>query len=971
MKKRHFVLSCLSFCFSASFAQVQEAITDTVYIQKHNIQHTLLGRSNGIRDSLQIEKISLIPYHSPIQQLDGMVSGLSLFGSYSEPGASEKLFIRGNQIPLLNETDVYSQQPIVYLNGVPMIQDHPYAYDVQKYSYNRIGPSNNLLSSIDPNSILSVKVIKDPLELVLLGPMASNGAIWITTKEAKSGPPQIGVNTYYGFANHPVKDVINAKYEDSYRKPFYERFANTDRTLAYPGYLSDASSDLYYGPSNWSDLYYSTAPLYNVDFNITGGYERANFIFLGSHSKNSSAADNTSLNKFNGTFQINMSPLPWLTTSSMIHFTRMDRNRNRGIRDRIAEIRNIPDLSAPLSPNKEYYGPYLTEFDKSIDDNRSNLLKGFITLDGKWDKWRWNTRMNFDYNESLRDYFIPGTLMEGNNFVSNYYGTNTRININSIGQYVLDIGESQTLEMSAGIDIWKDKYKYNYATAYDGPNDYIKINVVNGNRNDDDYLIPNGFKVYRYTDRERINLISGFFNLNYSYTDLFDLKAVIRHDGSSAFLSDNRWFLSGGVKGTLYVFSLLNLDERLHTVKFHAGYSRNGQTFLTDRFSKGPQYVSNVVGWSEEPTLGSYNGFSAIGRPYNDAWIGYDLERPYSDNLELSLESSFFNNKISAFLTYYLRDNNNQLFKTPVPLEYGYSYSYNSGMRIQTSGLELDIYSNLLTGAGLKWNTGLNLAYNTNKLLQLPKGYDELIVGDRKFEVGKSLNQFWLYDNIGVINSLNDIPVNPNDNTPVSFRGVELNVGDPIWRDVNNDHIIDDSDKQLMGSTLPKIRGGLFNQLKYKNIDMAFLMTFSLGGDMLNQAASSRLDFINSEISGELDDIKEITFWQKSLEPSEYPMYNPWSDVVPYRKDQNLFLQSTDYLKLKSMSIGYDLTSIIGTKVARGGIKNVYLYTTATNLFTISSLYKNDPELVNYYGIYDGFALPSSQTFTLGLKLNL
>src|SRR5690606_3066163 len=159
------------------------------------------------------------------------------FGSYSEPGASEKLFIRGNQIPLLNETDVYSQQPIVYLNGVPMIQDHPYAYDVQKYSYNRIGPSNNLLSSIDPNSILSVKVIKDPLELVLLGPMASNGAIWITTKEAKSGPPQIGVNTYYGFANHPVKDVINAKYEDSYREPFYERFANTDRTLAYPGYL--------------------------------------------------------------------------------------------------------------------------------------------------------------------------------------------------------------------------------------------------------------------------------------------------------------------------------------------------------------------------------------------------------------------------------------------------------------------------------------------------------------------------------------------------------------------------------------------------------------------------------------------------------------------------------------------------------------------------------------------------------------
>src|SRR5690606_35583432 len=126
-------------------------------------------------------------------------------------------------------------------------------------------------------------------------------------------------------------------------------------------------------------------------------------------------------------------------------------------------------------------------------------------------------RFSFDYNEGIRDVFYPSTLMEGNNFVSNYFGYNQRLVFSNSVNYQEILNDDHSIEVEAGHTWWSDVNKYNYATAYNGPNDFIKVNVVEGNSNLEDYLQPVGFLVYRYTDRERLNTLSLHASAKYKY----------------------------------------------------------------------------------------------------------------------------------------------------------------------------------------------------------------------------------------------------------------------------------------------------------------------------------------------------------------------------------------------------------------------------------------------------------------------
>lgn len=231
-------------------------------------------------DTVALAMTDRLPYISMQDLLKGTVAGVYAQEPSGEPGTQQNIFIRGVSSPLLNKKDLFNQQPAIYVNGIPLSQDNPFAFDIQKYDYDRIGPATNLLATINPNNIKSIEVIKDPAMLATLGPDAANGAIWITTKNAFSGYRQISVNSYVGFAHKPSVEPINAASVNDFRQPFYNKYATTAERLRYPAYLRDSTNTDYYGPSNWTDLYYRNAPLYSVDLSLTGGSDRANFRFV-------------------------------------------------------------------------------------------------------------------------------------------------------------------------------------------------------------------------------------------------------------------------------------------------------------------------------------------------------------------------------------------------------------------------------------------------------------------------------------------------------------------------------------------------------------------------------------------------------------------------------------------------------------------------------------------------------------------
>ncbi|MBE8712800.1 SusC/RagA family TonB-linked outer membrane protein [Sphingobacterium hungaricum] len=946
---------------------LEEEIIDSTALAKINV----LNSKVLTIDSIDVVPLKKNPFLTIGDMIKGQASGVYVQQPSAEPGTFQNILVRGLSGIQLTNRDINNNRAAVYVNGIPMSLENSFSYDIQLYDYNRIGPATDYASSIDMSSIESIEVIKDPIRLAELGPLASNGAIWITTFGGKSGDREISVNGYYGFNTKPSVSPYNAEYEDMFRQNFYSRYASDDNKLKYPGYLSDSTNVNYYGSSDWQDLYYSTASLYTVDLSLRGGSDRANFGFLGSHTKNAISADDTNLKRYNALFNVNMLPFEWMSVSSYINARRIERNRNRNLRDRYAEMAYLPDLSTPLAPNKNAYANYLGLYEMdAVDDNVTNHLQGNIRLSlDLLPNLNFSTSFALDYNEGIRDLFYPSKLMETINYMSTYYGYTQRFVFSNKLSYWKEFNDNR-FTLSVGSDYSEDLYRYNFARAYDGPNDYIKLNVVEGNPNEEGYLEPKGgLRVLRYNNKEQFNLHSIFGKIGYSYKELFEFAAVLRWDGSSTVQRDSRWLFtpSAGAKW--------NLDKQLdleNLFNIQAGFSRLGKPVYSSRYASGPQYASSL-GWSQDPTVSSYYGYAGISRDYTYGWTGYNLKWAYSDKYEVTFNNSFFNERLSTALSFYQRDDQDQIVLIPIPLEYGYTGQHKNGLAVRNQGVDATINGVILPAGEnkLSWTSSLNINLNRNELTALPNGLTELQMDGRLLRVGESIDQFWLYQNKGIYNSSSDIPVNPSTGLALSNNGVPFEVGDAKWVDQNGDFVINEEDKVLKGRFTPKYYGGFNNSLTYKGFDLSFSFTYALGLDAINQRASNRYDFVNNEDNNTIGAVREIFQWQQDLDISKYPIYNVWSGTNPYREDQDLFLEDASYLKLRSVSFGYDLSRLNYIKSSIKTLRRAYVYVTANNVFTVTKFSGNDPELVNFNGIYDGYGLPLTQTYTLGIKLDL
>ncbi|MCH5688263.1 TonB-dependent receptor plug domain-containing protein [Niabella sp. W65] len=238
-------------------------------------------RGVGI-DEVSLRYIEKHPYISlqQMQMLKGNAAGVYVQEPSGEPGTEQNIFVRGISTPLLSKRELFDQQPAIFVNGIPLTQDNPFAYEIQKYDFNRIGPATNLLAAYNQDNIESIEVIKDPVALASLGSMAANGAIWIITKNARSGFREITINSYFGYAAKPNVYATNAAFEDKFRQPFYNRYGTLNDRLNYPPFLRDSTNADYYGPSNWTDLYYKYSPTYNVDASISGDLTVPTSVFL-------------------------------------------------------------------------------------------------------------------------------------------------------------------------------------------------------------------------------------------------------------------------------------------------------------------------------------------------------------------------------------------------------------------------------------------------------------------------------------------------------------------------------------------------------------------------------------------------------------------------------------------------------------------------------------------------------------------
>lgn len=927
-------------------------------------------------DTIIMERENIYPYSSLQQLLKGNAAGVYIQEPSGEPGSNMSMFIRGTAIPMLSSRDIYEAQPTVILDGIPMIMDHPFAFDIQLFDYNRIGPATNILASIDPDNIASIEVVKDFGRAAMYGPRAANGGvILLTTKAPVMGRRRISFNTWIGIAQKPSVFTTNAKFENDFRQPFYDKYANADQQQTYPLYLRDSTNDAYYGPSNWTDLYYRNRMTYGVNASLSSGTERANFMFAVGNRKTTNPADATCLDRYNAMFEINMVPVRGLTISAMINGTRLERTRNTFLRDRFAEMQYLPDLSNPLPPNKEYYSKFRNEYTKSFDENKLNEVNGYFKFNIRFsDKLHFNSSFGFDYNEGLRDLFYPSTLMETVNYVSNYFGYNQRVFFDNSLTFDHQWNKDHHITIEAGESFQSDYSRYNYAYAYKGPNDLIRVNLLSSADNDSKNR-PKSFRhelTYMFLDQQRHRLLSFYGRGAYSYKDLLDFSVLLRADGSSSAQPDNWWMFAPTFSAGLNAKSLWLADEPfIDRLRLHASWGRVGRLLPDDRFGEGPQYTSDLS-FSNNPVRFSYNAFPGMSRAYSSGYIGYGIKWPYTDQLELGADVTILQDRLNLSFALYDRVDKNMILGIPFASEYGYNIQYKNGMKVRNRGLDAAAQYAVLPAGKVQWSIGANVNLNRNKLLALPDGLQSLVVanGTKRLYVGRAIDQYWVLENNGIYNRDADVPVNPSNGKPLNYKGIPLVAGDPKWKDHNGDFVIDDADKTLTGNALPIIVGGFNTDVTWRGFTLGMAFYYNWGRKIMNHEMATRLDFINHEGKIDMSAVKEITFWTKAGNYEQYPQYNPWSTVIPYRNDQDLFMENGNFLKLRTLSLQYDMTKAPWWK-KNGNLYRLTLYGTVNNLFTLTPYTGGDPELVDYNGFDNGYGLPIPRSYTIGLKMEL
>lgn len=968
------VLGCMQVAAQSTPEEVKER-ADTglkiIPVREHVFDSvpTVMASADGYR----LKNNKELPFSYLGQFLNGQVPGINLMRSSGEPGVAPLVLLRGLTQPIGSSADIYGNQPLYVVNGIPILSnDHPYALGIKQYEAAGAGSGIDMRSLVDLNNVKEIKVIKGAEAVALYGPQAANGVIQITTPDPVIGRYRVQVNAYGGIALRPSVNtkhglqIVNGAYQRDLILPSYEKYATPANWAGLPTYLMDSTQSVYFGAADWDKRYYSNTLQHGVGMNISGGNQRANFRFGVGERTETGVADETSLKRYNVYYDMFMVPVEKLLFKAFVQGAIGRRDRNRYMLERFAEQEYFPDQQLPLSPNAQFLQGYYEKLGQGFDNNSATSLQMQIDVQYELIKNLFlHSRFSIDYNDNNRELFVPASLNDGNSFNSYFTGVNRRVILNNYVQYARTFSNGHRAKIEVGQTVQNDQLKYDYIKGFRGPSDFIKIIQVQ-TADPATWLTHDKSLVYTYKDYMKQSLVSFYGHLNYDIADKYSASLSLRSDGSSFFGNGYYWSVSPvlALSWDLKKENWLQSSNTFQALSLSLSGGRTTRQPSMDYYGYGP-YLLVDIGYNRNEKVSGYASIPTLNLPFSRGYVGGDIKTPYADQLDVRAEAAAFG-FLQAGVNFYTKTNRNMLMQIPSDAAYGYSSTTLNGMEVRNTGVEISLQGNFKPSADLTWTSGLIFQYNSNKLLRLPGGLTAINYGNRRLQVGKSIDQFWLLQNEGIYNTESEVPVSGTGKT-LTYNGLPFKAGDAKWKDVNNDYVIDDNDRVMQGHAVAPLKGAWNNTLQYRNWSLDLSFQYALNNQLLNGMAANRLNFAKREGANGPAGVKELNFWSARTDLSKYPRYNPWSLTDSYQAEQNLFLESARYLKLQSAVIRYDLTSLPTIRKAK--INKLQLYLTASNLFTLSPYSGQDPSMVDFYGYDYGYAMPLPLTFSFGVNV--
>jgi TonB-linked SusC/RagA family outer membrane protein len=906
----------------------------------------------GAISVVSMESLKSIPTGNPTVALQGQASGITILGS-GAPGGRTDIFVRG-------VTSFGDTRPLVIVDGVP-----------------------GNLDDLNMNDIESMQVLKDAGAASIYGVRGSNGVVIVTTKKG-SGAPTISYNTYFGVQVPLQGNVFNLLNSQDYARLYKQvdpgtiLFANglPDYTYAGPGvagtamagdpavdpskYVFDAANPendyliqkVNKSGTDWFHEVFKPALMQSHNLSVSGGTEKASYLFsleylnqqgtlIETFLKRYSARVNTSFKISN---HIRIGENAYIFYKQNPGFSNMSEGNAVSMSYLMSPIIPVYDIMGNFGGT--WAGPELganptnpVANQKRTVNNRDNtwdivgdifgevdFLKHFTartSFGGTIDN-QYYYDFNFNQYNEKQGHNGENSYNENALYNSSYIWTNTLKYSNIFGKHSIAVMAGTEAINNYGRSLGGGSWNF-FSTNFN----YLVLN--NGASN-----------ITNYSTAYSNGLFSLFGRVDYSFNDKYILGATIRRDGSSVFGADERYglFPSFSLGWRISNEAFMKNLTFINDLKLRGSYGILGSKANVDP-SNAYSLYSTGFGTTNYSIDGSQNsvkvGFAqaTIGNP-KTGW-----EEDIITNV--GLDATVLSYKLNVSIEWYKKAINGLLFPLGLPATAGNATSPTVNIGdIQNTGWDFTTtYRNSLSN-NLRYSVGLNVTTYKNKVKRIPDpGYFD-VAGSRignlvRNQVGHPVGSFFGYQVIGIFKDDADVLNSPpqTDAEPGLLK----------YKDVTHDGSITPEDRTFFGNPNPDFTYGLNLGIEYKNFDFSAIFYGSQGNDVMNFVRNYTDFFGSSQGKGKSNILLDA--WTPENPDAKYPKAQINSSFSADGVINSYYLENGSFLKLRSLILGYTVSSSLLQKLAIGEFR---IYLQAANLFTITKYSGLDPELGSSLG---------------------
>lgn len=874
----------------------------------------------GAVGSLAAKDMENAPVANIGQAMQGKIAGLQVVDA-GKPGDNVSIKIRG--LGSINNCD-----PLVVIDGVP---------------------TDLGLNAINTADVERIDVLKDASATAIYGSRGANGVVMVTTKKGKEGKGRLAFATNVSFQNATkIPSLLNAA---EYAALSNDMMANagqqTNPDWADPAKLGKGT--------DWVDELLRTGYMQQYTLSYSGGSDKAHYYVSGGYLTQTGIVRSVDYRRF--TFQENSDAqvLDWLKFSNNITVS-ADRKK-QGSYDMGSTYRALPTFALKDADgewtgpegNSLWYGstrnPIGPTYVNSSKTNGYNFLAN-ITAEISFTKWlKFKSTLGVDAKFWFVDNYTPAykwkpTPVEES---SRYKSDNKSFTYLWDNYFLFDhtFAQKHHVGLMAG------------TSAQWNNNDYLNAEKhIFAFQNV--HEMDNGQKMHAIGGNEaEWSLMSYMARLNYDYDNKYLFTATVRRDGSSRFGRNHRWgtFPSMSVAWRISEEPWFKKTDVLSDLKLRAGYGVTGSQAGVSNYGYLASYNTSVYSFGyagkEQAALVS----ATLANP-NIHW-----EEVAQTNV--GFDASLFGQRINLSLDTYIKDTRDMLVKASIPITSGFedtSTTYTNAGKVRNTGFEFTLNTVNLRGP-LGWETSVTYTYNKNKIKDLNSAVPYYINQINNSYVTMlanhfPINVFYGYVTDGVFQNAREVEQH------ASQPGAEP--GDIRFKDLDNNGVINDNDRTVLGNPNPTHMFSMNNLLTWKGFELSIYLQGVAGNKIFN---ANKIDLTGmSAAYNQLTDV--LGRWHGEGTSHTMPRA-VYGDPNQNNRVSNRFVESGSYLRLKTITLAYNFPKQWLNALT---IENARLTLSCENVATLTGYSGFDPE-VGINGI-DLSAYPISRTFNISLNFN-